>query len=160
MSIRKARPSDIPVLTGFLEQILLVHHQARPDIFKDSGSKYSPEELEKLMSQDHTPIFVYENEDKQVLGHLFVTIKESKSSVLKPIKTLFIEDLCVDAEARGQRIGEQLFQFAEDFAKEIGCYNLTLNVWNDNAGALRFYERLGLKPQETVMERVFDRDQA
>lgn len=157
MSIRKATTADIPVLMGFLEQILKVHHQARPDIFKSSGSKYSPEELEKLMTQDHTPIFVYENEAGQLLGHLFVTIKESQSSALNPIKTLFIEDLCVDEKARGQKIGEQLFQFAENFAQEINCYNLTLNVWNDNAGALRFYQRLGLKPQETVMERILDK---
>lgn len=156
MAIRKANPSDIPSLMNFLEQILLVHHQARPDIFNDSGSKYSPEELEALMAQDHTPIFVYENEDGHLLGHLFVTIKEPQSGALKPIKTLFIEDLCVDEAARGQKIGDQLFQFAENYAREIGCYNLTLNVWNDNAGALRFYERLGLKPQETVMERILD----
>lgn len=158
MPIRKANTTDIPVLMRFLEQILLVHHQARPDIFKDSGSKYSPKELENLMSQESTPIFVYENEVGQVLGHLFITIKENQSSVLNPIKTLFIEDLCVDENARGQKIGEQLYQFAENFAQEIGCYNLTLNVWNDNAGALRFYERLGLKPQETVMERIFTHD--
>lgn len=158
MPIRKATTTDIPVLMGFLEQILLVHHQARPDIFKSSGSKYSPEQLEQLMAQETTPIFVYENEAGQVLGHLFVTIKESCSSVLNPVKTLFIEDLCVDENARGQKIGEQLYQFAEDFAQEIDCYNLTLNVWNDNAGALRFYERLGLKLQETVMERIFKHD--
>lgn len=139
MSIRLAQPKDIPDLLRLLEQILSVHHQARPDIFKGSGGKYSEKELEKLMEQEQTPIFVYENEDGQILGHLFVTIKEeSDNPVLHPIKTLFIEDLCVDQAARGQKIGDQLYQFAVSYAKEIGCYNLTLNVWNDNEGALRF----------------------
>ena len=157
MSIRLAQPKDIPDLLRLLEQILSVHHQARPDIFKGSGGKYSEEELEKLMEQDKTPIFVYENEDGQILGHLFVTIKEvSDNPVLHPIKTLFIEDLCVEQAARGQKIGDQLYQFAVSYAKEIGCYNLTLNVWNDNEGALRFYQRQGMKPQETVMETIID----
>jgi len=157
MTIRLAQPKDIPALLGLLEQILSVHHQARPDIFKKSGGKYSPQELEQLMVQDKTPIFVYENEVGQILGHLFVTIKEvSDNPVLHPIKTLFIEDLCVDQAARGQKIGDQLFQFALRYAKEIGCYNLTLNVWNDNGGALRFYQRQGMKPQETVMETIID----
>ena len=157
MTIRLAQPNDIPALLGLLEQILSVHHQARPDIFKGSGGKYSQEELEQLMVQDKTPIFVYENEDGQILGHLFVTIKEvSDNPVLHPIKTLFIEDLCVDQAARGQKIGDQLYQFAVSYAKEIGCYNLTLNVWNDNEGALRFYQRQGMKPQETVMETIID----
>ena len=155
MTIRLAQPKDIPDLLRLLEQILSVHHQARPDIFKGSGGKYSKEELKQLMAQEHTPIFVYEKEDGQVLGHLFVTIKEgSDNPVLHPIKTLFIEDLCVDQAARGQKIGDQLYQFAVSYAKEIGCYNLTLNVWNDNEGALRFYQRQGMKPQETVMETI------
>ena len=155
MTIRLAQPKDIPALLGLLEQILSVHHQARPDIFKESGGKYSKEELEQLMAQEHTPIFVYENADGQILGHLFVTIKEvSDNPVLHPIKTLFIEDLCVDQATRGQKIGDQLYQFALRYAKEIGCYNLTLNVWNDNEGALRFYQRQSMKPQETVMETI------
>ena len=45
MTIRSAQPKDIPALLGLLEQILSVHHQARPDIFKESGGKYSEEEL-------------------------------------------------------------------------------------------------------------------
>ena len=157
MTIRSAQPKDIPALIGLLEQILSVHHQVRPDIFKGSGGKYSKEELKQLMAQEQTPIFVYENEDGQFLGHLFVTIKEvSDNPVLHPIKTLFIEDLCVDQAARGQKIGDQLYHFAVNYAKKIGCYNLTLNVWNDNEGALRFYQRQGMKPQETVMETIID----
>ena len=157
MTIRLAQPEDIPALLGLLEQILSVHHQARPDIFKGSGGKYSKEELKQLMAQDKTPIFVYENADGQILGHLFVTIKEvSDNPVLHPIKTLFIEDLCVDQATRGQKIGDQLYQFAVNYAREIGCYNLTLNVWNNNEGALRFYQRQGMKPQETVMETIID----
>ena len=157
MTIRSAQPNDIPALLGLLEQILSVHHQVRPDIFKESGGKYSEEELEQLMAQDKTPIFVYENADGQILGHLFVTIKEvSDNPVLQPIKTLFIEDLCVDQATRGQKIGEQLYQFALQHAKEIGCYNLTLNVWSANKSAVRFYERQDMTPQETRMEQIID----
>ena len=104
MTIRLAQPKDIPALLGLLEQILSVHHHVRPDIFKGSGGKYSKEELKQLMAQEQTPIFVYENADGQILGHLFVTIKEgSGNPVLHPIKTLFIEDLCVDQATRGQK---------------------------------------------------------
>ena len=155
MTIRLAQPKDIPALLGLLKQILTVHHQARPDIFKEEGGKYSGQDLERLMMQEQTPIFVYENADGQILGHLFVTIKEvTDNPVLQPIKTLFIEDLCVDQAARGQKIGDQLYQFALSYAKENSCYNLTLNVWNDNESALRFYQRQGMKPQETVMEII------
>lgn len=154
MSIRKAQVIDIPTLQGLLQQVLLVHHQARPDIFKTKGSKFSNEELEKILGQESTPIFVFESESGGILGHLFCSIKEPVSPILNPIKTLFIEDLCVDEKARGQKVGEQLYRFAENYARKIGCYNLTLNAWNDNVGALRFYDRLALQAQETVMEKI------
>ena len=71
MPIRKAVPSDIPALNNLLEQVLLVHHNVRPDIFKESGHKFNDEELKTLMSQENTPIFVFENEEGKILGHLF-----------------------------------------------------------------------------------------
>ena len=71
----------------------------------------------------------------------------------KAVKTLFIDDLCVDKEARVKNRRKAL-PIALDYAKELGCYNLTLHVWNDNAGALRFYERLGMKPRYTEMETI------
>ena len=86
MTIRSAQPKDIPALLGLLEQILSVHHQARPDIFKEKGGKYSEEELEQLMAQDQTPIFVYENADGQILGHLFIPLKPSSSKTCVSIK--------------------------------------------------------------------------
>ena len=110
-----------------------------------------------MLIQEYSPIFVFENEKGQVLGHLVCTIKDKTDSpVLPEIKTLFIEDLCVDQNARGQKIGDQLYQFALNYAKEIGCHNLTLSVWNDNESALRFYQRQGMKPQETTMEVIID----
>ncbi len=45
------------------------------------------------------------------------------------IKTLYIDDLCVDSNARGRHIGTTLFDYVMDFAKQTGCYTVTLNVW-------------------------------
>ena len=129
MAIRKAKQEDIPKLLDLLQQILTVHHQARPDIFKQTGAKYSSSDLQTLLSQEHTPIFVFEDEKGQVLGHLFCTIKDKTDNpVLQEIKNLFIEDLCVDQDARGQKIGDQLYQFALNYAKEIGCHNLSIII--------------------------------
>ncbi|AND79516.1 GNAT family N-acetyltransferase [Streptococcus pantholopis] len=153
MTIRPAQKTDIPALEKLLQQILTVHHQARPDLFTAKGGKYSREELKGLIADELRPVFVYEDEHGRILGHLFTIIQEAKAPSV-PHKTLFIDDLCVDEEARGQKIGSELYQFALKYAREIGCYNLTLNVWNDNQGALRFYERQGLRAQETRLEQI------
>lgn len=153
MSIRHAQVSDIPAILDLLGEILTVHHKGRPDIFKAEGSKYTHQQLAQLLDDPNQPVFVYE-QDGQILGHLFCQIQEAQGSVLEPIKTLFIDDLCVSSAARGQGLGEKFMDFAKGYAKEQGCYNLTLDVWADNAGAVRFYERFGLVPQKMRMEEI------
>lgn len=153
--IRQATVVDIPALNQLLQEILQVHHGVRPDIFRPVGKKFSSSELADLMSHPETPIFVYETDGK-ILGHMFCQIAKSTSPVLEPIKTLFIEDLCVAQEARGQKIGKQLYDFAVDLAKKEGCHNLTLDVWDANHGAKSFYERQGLEAQKTRMELRLD----
>ncbi|MCK3882010.1 GNAT family N-acetyltransferase [Streptococcus suis] len=153
--IRLANQADVPVLIDLLQEILQVHYQARPDIFRSEGQKFSEEDLKVLLDNPAKPIFVYEV-DGQVVGHLFCEITTATGDVLEPVKTLFIDDLCVSSSVRGQKIGEQLYKFALSYAKEQGCHNLTLDVWADNSGAIRFYERLGLKPQKFRMEQLID----
>ncbi|MBO4107341.1 GNAT family N-acetyltransferase [Streptococcus suis] len=153
--IRLASQADISVLIDLLQDILQVHHQARPDIFKSAGQKFSEEELRALLDNPAKPVFVYEVEG-QVVGHLFCELITATGDVLEPVKTLFINDLCVASAARGQKIGEQFYDFALSYAKEQGCHNLTLDVWADNAGAVRFYERLGMKSQKFRMEQIID----
>ena len=152
MAIRLAEQKDIGDLEKLLQDILELHHQVRPDIFRASGQKFSRQDLADLLENPDKPIFVYEV-DGQVLGHLFCELSLAKGDVLEPIKTLFIDDLCVASSARGQRIGEQLYEFALAYAKEQGCHNLTLDVWADKTGAVRFYERLGMRPQKVRMEQ-------
>lgn len=151
--IRPASMADIPALNDLLQEILTVHHEVRPDLFKASGQKFSAQELEELLKNPQKPIFVYELEG-QVVGHLFCELVEEDHAVLHKVKTLFIDDLCVKKGVRGQAIGQQLYQYALDFAKEQGCYNVTLDVWSDNQGAVAFYERLGMVAQKWRMEKI------
>ena len=70
------------------------------------------------------------------------------------VRTLYIDDLCVDENARGRHVGEALYRHVLGFAREQGCYNVTLNVWACNESAIRFYEAMGLKTQKIGMETV------
>ena len=51
-------------------------------------------------------------------------------------------------------MGKALYEYALEFAKSIGCYNVTLNVWAENKAALSFYEAMGLKVQRLGMEKI------
>ena len=151
--IRPAEPRDLEAVNGLLRQVLEVHHEGRPDLFNASGKKFSDSELLAIFADTDTPVFVYE-EGGRVLGYVFCTVKQQGSGSFKPISTLYIDDLCVDAAARGRHIGKALFEHARQYASERGCHNITLHVWACNPGARAFYESLGLAPQYTCMEII------
>ena len=152
--IRRAMEKDIPRIGELLSQVDLVHHNGRPDIFR-IGRKYSDEELRELLQDGQRPILVCTDERDEVMGYCFCIYQQHiNNSVLTDIKTLYIDDLCVDEAMRGKHIGRQLYEAAVKMAKDSGCYNLTLNVWSCNPSALRFYEACGLVPQKIGMEII------
>jgi ribosomal protein S18 acetylase RimI-like enzyme len=151
--VRKATPKDIKSIIGLLHQVDMVHHVIRPDLFKPNATKYNEQELKALLDDDSKPIFVYD--DGNVLGHAFCQITEVKGHhLLQDVKTLYIDDICVDELARGQHVGKALYEYVCDYAISIGCYNITLNVWEGNDPASCFYKDMGMKVQKTGMEII------
>ena len=152
--IRRAEERDIPAILDLLIQVDMVHHRARPDLFKGPATKYSADELSGIFRNDQMPVFVYE-ENGQVLGHAFCLFqRHEENAVLTNALTLYIDDLCVDERHRGKHIGRRLFDHAVEFARSSGCYNVTLNVWAQNEAALAFYRKQGLQPQKIGMEMI------
>ena len=154
--IRRAEPRDIPGLMNLLLQVDMVHHNGRPDLFKGPATKYTAEELAEILKNDRTPVFVLTDEtDTQLLGHAFCMEQQHENDhVLTDIKTLYIDDICVDENARRQHVGKRLYAAVLAYARETGCHNVTLNVWTCNPGAQAFYESCGMKPQKIGMETV------
>ena len=151
--IRKARKEDIQCIIALLHQVNMVHHVIRPDLFKPHTTKYNEQELEAMLDDDSKPIFVFD--EGMVLGYAFCQITEVKGNqLLEDIKTLYIDDICVDENARGRHIGKALYEYVRDYAKSIACNNITLNVWEGNEPALQFYRRMGMQVQKTTMEVI------
>lgn len=152
--IRRAELRDIEQIHELLRQVNYVHYIGRPDLFK-LGNKYTDEELTAIIQDDTRPIFVYPDEDDKVIGYVFCIYQQILSSnLLTDIKTLYIDDLCVDENKRGMHIGRQLYEYVLQYARENSFYNVTLNVWAFNENALQFYEKCGLKKQKIYMEKI------
>ena len=153
--VRRAQERDIPGILELLVQVDMVHHNGRPDLFKGPATKYNAEELVDIISDDSRPIFVCADDEGAVLGHAFCMHKQVLNDhVLTDVKTLYIDDICVDEKARGQHVGKALYDHVVAYAKENDYYNVTLNVWSCNEGAMKFYEAMGLKPQKVGMEFI------
>ena len=151
--LRKACPKDIKRIIELLHQVNMVHHVIRPDLFKPYTTKYNEQELLAILDDNSKPIFVYD--DGEVKGYAFCQLSEVKDNLLlQDNKTLYIDDICVDEQARGQHVGKALYEYVRDYAQSIGCHNITLNVWEGNDPALSFYKTMGMKVQKTTMEII------
>lgn len=158
MEIRFAKPEDALQILALLEEIGQVHYHIRPDIFQANAQKYGASQVLARMTNPETPTFVAVEGDK-VLGYSFCELKNfDKHPVIADHKELFLEDLCVDEDVRGQGVGKALYNYVCQYARAQGCHNLTLHVWHDNAGAVKFYEAMGMKPQRYIMETILEED--
>ncbi len=154
MKIRRAEGKDIPQMLELLRQVNLVHHIGRPDLFK-KATKYTGDELKTILNDKNRPIFGAVDDNDIMVGYAFCVHQQHiGSNLLTDVKTLYIDDICVDENTRGQHVGKTIYDYVISWAKENGYYNVTLNVWNCNEGAMKFYEALGMKPYKVGMEQI------
>ena len=154
MEIRKANFHDTEGIKKLLGQVLNIHAEGRPDLFIPNTTKYTDLEIMEIMSNPNTPIFV-SVEDEVVIGYVFGVLQETVgSNNMNDHRTLYIDDFCVEETRRNEKIGEELFDYVQTYAKEIGCYNITLNVWAFNQIAQSFYKKLGFTTMKMVLEKI------
>lgn len=155
MKIRKAEEQDIPRMGDLLLQVCRVHCEGRPDLFRAGGRKYDDEELRQLLSDPERPILVALDDGDVVQGYAFCIYQRHQGEgSFNDMTTLYLDDLCVDENCRGQHVGRELYNAVLELARSTGCYNVTLNVWSKNESAMRFYEKCGLQPQKIGMEVI------
>ena len=153
--IRKAVEKDIPGLNRLLEQVLKVHYDGRPDLWRAGAKKYTDGQLVEILHDESRPVFVSVDQNDCVQGYAFCIHEEIKNdNVRADCRSLYIDDLCVDEKERGKHIGTLLYNYVLDYARENAFYNVTLNVWESNAGARKFYDAMGLVPLKTCLEKI------
>ncbi len=155
MLIRRAENKDTGGVLKLLHQVLEVHAALRPDLFISGTTKYSGEELQRLFSDESRPVYVAVNGDDAVLGYAFCILEEPDGAAnMAPHRTLYLDDLCVDQEARGHHIAKRLFEHVKEEARRMGCYDITLNVWEGNTAAEEFYRAMNMRPKKTMLEYI------
>ncbi len=159
MNIRDAEIKDIPYIEKMLVQICTVHSQSRPDLFRNGGQKYTAKEIEDMINDSNRPVFVaYDENNDTTVGYAMCILSDVKNnSALCDLRSLYLDDLCVDENVRGQGIGSMLFSHIKKYAESNGIHNLTLNVWEGNDSAKKFYDKQNMTVQKTTLELIFDK---
>ena len=155
MNIRSAEEKDTDKILDLLSQVLEVHAAIRPDYFVSGTTKYDREELSAMYHDPDRRIYTAVDENDDVIGYAFCEIRQQpKQANMVQFRSIYIDDLCVDEKLRGQHIAHALFDHVRREAASMGCYEITLNVWEGNDNARVFYEHMGFKPRSTTMEFI------
>jgi len=159
MLIRRANTSDTGSILNLLSQVLEIHAWIRPDVFISGTTKYSEDDLARMYPDDTRPIYVAVDDVGAVRGYAFCQIKPSnpRPPMMVPHKILYVDDICVDAYSRRSHVGLALFDHVKQEARRLGCDTVTLNVWEGNDAALKFYKSMGMKTRSRMMEYDLNR---
>ena len=152
MEIRFAQAKDVTGILSLLKQVGQLHHQVRPDIFRDRAQKYGASQVLSMLDSPKTPIFVAVVEEK-VVGYGFCQVTTYENDPVFTDRTeVYIDDLCVDESCRGQGIGKKIYEEIIRYARMRRADRVTLNVWCGNENAEKFYASLGFVPQKMGLE--------
>jgi ribosomal protein S18 acetylase RimI-like enzyme len=138
VTIRRARRDDVETIVKMLADDAL--GGARERLATPLPASYFAA-FERVERDPNLALVVAEGEGGAVIGCLQLCILPGLSS--QGASRGLIEDVRVASHRRGQRIGEQLVQWALAEARSRGCRLVELLTHHTRVDAQRFYERLG-----------------
>jgi GNAT superfamily N-acetyltransferase len=137
IQIRSAEPADVPLITELIKALAVyekLEHEVRATDDKVRHSLFGERPYAETLIANY---------DGEAVG--FALYFHNFSTFLAQ-PGLYLEDLFVKPEHRSHGIGRALLQRLAQIAVERGCGRMEWAVLNWNVDAIRFYERLGARP--------------
>ncbi|MCB0670125.1 MAG: GNAT family N-acetyltransferase [Saprospiraceae bacterium] len=100
--------------------------------------------IEQLNSELNNPdsFFYYVLQDKKIAGYLKLNSGRGQTEI-KSANGLEIERIYVHPEFQGNGLGSKMLDFAKEIGNKLKKDFIWLGVWDQNQGAIRFYQRNG-----------------
>jgi GNAT superfamily N-acetyltransferase len=137
LNIRPAKPADVPLIADLIRQLArfekLEHEVVLTEDLLTAGLFGARPYAEAVLAEEAGEPIGF-----ALFFHTFSTF------LARP--GLYLEDLFVLPEHRGRGVGSAVLAHLAHLALERGCGRLEWAVLNWNQEAIRFYERLGARP--------------
>jgi GNAT superfamily N-acetyltransferase len=150
MKFRKAIQRDVPFIVQMLAddelgQLRENYQDPLPELYYDAFAN--------IYKDPNQELTVIENEAGEIIGTLqlsFIQYLTYQGGIRAQIEAVRIR-----SDQRGQGIGEAVFTWAIQRAKERGAHVLQLTTDKQRPDAIRFYEKLGFKASHEGMKLHF-----
>lgn len=153
-NIRKAEPRDYSGVALLMDELHQMHVEARPDIYRALETRMEEKEFTELLETDKRYLYVAESSETDlILGYGSAQLSVIQNNPLMvDRKMLYIHELVISSEHRGQGTGKLLIQALIELGRELQADSLELSVSTFNSGAQAFYEQMGLVVRSSRME--------
>ena len=152
--IRDVKIEDADALNALMREIHAHHVEGEPRVFKMPDEPVYPmERIEQgVAAADDRMIGAWDGD--QMVGFLWAEYRvREESHTHHQRRIVFIDTLVVARSHQGMGVGRALMDAAEAWGSERGATEAVLTVWQFNAGAIDFYERLGYESEQIRMHK-------
>jgi GNAT superfamily N-acetyltransferase len=139
-AIRPATVEDVPVILQMIHELAV--YEKEPDAVRNT-----PEMLAGVLFGENPRVFaaMAENESGEIRGFALWFLNYS---TWEGVHGIYLEDLYVTPEARGEGHGKALLQHLAATAVERGYARVEWSVLDWNEPSINFYKKLGAFPME------------
>ncbi|PVE17011.1 GNAT family N-acetyltransferase [Arthrobacter sp. Bz4] len=139
MTIRDARPADLATILQLIHDLAI--YEKEPDAVRNT-----PEQLHQALFGPMPSVFAHVAESDGVIQGFALWFLNY--STWEGVNGIYLEDLYVRPEARGEGHGKALLQNLARIAAERGYARVEWSVLNWNEPSINFYDSLGALPQD------------
>jgi GNAT superfamily N-acetyltransferase len=140
ITIRKAHPDDLKKLLEFEQGIITAERPFDPTLKEGKIHYYN---IEKMISASHIEVLVAVA-DSKVIGSGYARLEAAKP-YLNHETYAYLGFMYTDPNHRGKGVNSKIIEALKDWCRSKDILELRLDVYNDNAPAIKAYEKVGFK---------------
>jgi RimJ/RimL family protein N-acetyltransferase len=140
ITIRKARTADLEKLLAFEQGIITAERPFDPTLKEEKIHYY---DIEQMISASYVEVLVAEI-DSEVIGSGYARIETAKP-YLNHETYAYLGFMFTDLKHRGKGVNSKIIEALKDWCRSQNVFELRLDVYNENASAIKAYEKAGFK---------------
>jgi diamine N-acetyltransferase len=159
ISVRKATAEDYNSLCELFDEIDALHRDNLPHIFQKPGVAAREQDYYLgLVADENVALFVSEVGEKLV-GSVHAIVRDTPAfPVFVHRRYAVVDSIVVKSGFQNQGIGKILMDKMQEWAIARGATSIELKVYEFNATAISFYERLGYETFSRKMSKEIKKD--
>lgn len=136
-------------------QVHELHVNWRPDLFNHIETVISRDMFKEMIEKKEVYVAKLDN---LIVGYMVICIKEKIyiNKMMRDRRIIEVEALCVDKDYRGMGIGTLLLDKAIEIGKDNQCNDICLTVNEENTGAIKLYEKIGMRVKNIAYSMRID----